>query len=117
MLEPGRRRTPWKQLWRAIRRFRLRIYSFDTAAAEGVARRLRVARTEGLGIHQIPRKMADLQTAGIAVAHKLQLATRNIADFEGLGLDLIDPSRTTNDERRLGGVAEPRSPRRGHALA
>jgi toxin FitB len=35
--------------------------------------------------------LADLRTAGIAIAHGLQLATHNIGDFQGLGLDLIDP--------------------------
>lgn len=34
---------------------------------------------------------ADLQIAGIAAAYGLQLATRDVADFAGLGLDLIDP--------------------------
>jgi toxin FitB len=33
----------------------------------------------------------DAQIAAIAVASKLKLATRNIADFEGLGLALINP--------------------------
>jgi toxin FitB len=32
-----------------------------------------------------------LQIAGTAVAYGLSLATRDIADFQGLGLDLIDP--------------------------
>jgi toxin FitB len=92
MLKPGKRRdTLETAVARAIRRFGPRIYSFDTAAAEAAARSLRIARSEGLGIHQIPGKLAGLQTAGIAIAHKLQLATRNIANFHGLGLDLIDP--------------------------
>jgi hypothetical protein len=62
----------------------------------GGSRGTPVARTEVLGIHQIPGKLADLQTAGIAVAHKLQLATRDIADFRGLGLDLIRPWASNN---------------------
>jgi predicted nucleic acid-binding protein len=80
--------TRSKQLWRA---------QFDDlgrasiAATEAAARTFRMARTAGLGIHQIPGKLADLQTAGIAIAHGLQLATHNIGDFQGLGLDLIDP--------------------------
>jgi toxin FitB len=92
MLEPGRRRDALETaVARAVRRFGPRIYSFDIAAAEAAARTLRVARTAGLGIHQIPDKLADLQTAGIAIAYGLQLATHNIGDFQGLGLDLIDP--------------------------
>jgi toxin FitB len=92
MLEPSMRRDALETaVARAVRRFGPRIYSFDSAAAEAAARVLRVARTSGLGIHQIPGKLADLQTAGIAVAHGLQLATHNIGDFQGLGIDLIDP--------------------------
>jgi predicted nucleic acid-binding protein len=92
MLEPGKRRdTLEAAVARAVRRFGPRIYPFDTAAAEAAARLMRVARAAGLGIHQVPAKLADLQTAGIAIAHGLQLATRNIGDFQGLGLDLIDP--------------------------
>ena len=92
MLEPGRRRDALETaVARAVRRFGPRIYLFDIAAAEAAARTLRVARTAGLGIHQIPDKLAYLQTAGIAIAHGLQLATHNIDDFQGLGLDLIDP--------------------------
>jgi hypothetical protein len=36
---------------------------------------------------QLPDKLADLETAGIAIAHGVQLATHNIGDFQGLGLD------------------------------
>jgi toxin FitB len=92
MLKPGRRRDALEAaVARAVRRFGPRIYPFDTAAAEAAARTLRIARTAGLRIHQIPSKSADLQTAGIAIAHGLQLATHNIGDFQGLGLDLINP--------------------------
>ena len=92
MLEPGTRRDALETaVARAVRRFRPRIYSFDIAAAEAAARTFRMARIVGLGIRQIPGKLADLQTAGIAIAHGLQLATHNIGDLQGLGLDLIDP--------------------------
>ena len=92
LLEHGKRRDALETaVARAVRRFGPRIYSFDIAAAEAAARALRIARTGGLGFHQIPGKLADLQTAGIAIAHGLELATRNIGDFQGLGLDLIDP--------------------------
>jgi len=92
MLKPGGRRDALEAaVARAVRRFGPRIYSFDTAAAEAAARALHIARTAGLAIHQIPSKLADLQIAGIAIAHGLQLATHNIDDFQGLGLDLIDP--------------------------
>jgi hypothetical protein len=41
-----------------------------------------------------------LQTAGITIAHKLQFA--NIADFQGLGLDLMDPWAISECDRRFG---------------
>jgi predicted nucleic acid-binding protein len=44
-------------------------------------------------LHQIPAKLADLQIAGIASAYALTLATRNVADFQGLGLALVNPWR------------------------
>jgi predicted nucleic acid-binding protein len=44
-------------------------------------------------LHQIPNKLADLQIAGIAAAYGLGLATRNVGDFAGLGLVLVDPWR------------------------
>ena len=92
MLKPGKHRDALlAAVARAVRRFGPRIFPFDTAAAEAAARLIGVAREAGLGIHQVPVKLADLQTAGIAVAHGLRLATRNIGDFRGLGLDLIDP--------------------------
>jgi toxin FitB len=93
MLEPGTHRDALETaVARAVRRFRPRIYSFDIAVAEAAARTFRMARIAGLGIRQIPGKLADRQTAGIAIAHGLQLATHNIGDFQGLGLDIIDPS-------------------------
>jgi predicted nucleic acid-binding protein len=92
ILATGRRRdTLTVAVARAVRRFGPRIYPFDTAAAEAAARLIGVARAAGLGIHQVPAKLADLQTAGIAIAYGLQLATRNVGDFQGLGLDLVDP--------------------------
>jgi len=33
----------------------------------------------------------DAQIAAIARVHKAKVATRNVADFQGMGLKLIDP--------------------------
>jgi len=33
----------------------------------------------------------DAQIAGIAAAYGLTLATRNVKDFEGLDIDIVDP--------------------------
>ncbi len=76
---------------RTIRRFGARVYAFDSPAAQAAANVLETARIQGLGLHQIPAKLPDLQIAGIALAYGLQLATRNTADFDGLGLSLLNP--------------------------
>jgi predicted nucleic acid-binding protein len=92
LLEAGKRRDALENaIARMIRRFGSRIYAFDAAAARAAARLLVQARSQGLGLHQIPNKLADLQIAGVAHAYGLELATRNVGDFAGLGITLIDP--------------------------
>jgi predicted nucleic acid-binding protein len=73
------------------RRFADRVYAFDAAAGEAAANLLIAARATGLGVHQLPSKLADLQIAGTAAAYGLTLATRDAKDFGCLGLELIDP--------------------------
>lgn len=95
LLAPGRRKDALESaIARAIRRFAGRAYAFDASAAQSAARLLIEARRQGLGVHQIPSKLADLQIAGIAAAYGLDLATRNVGDFAGLGLALVDPWRS-----------------------
>jgi predicted nucleic acid-binding protein len=92
LLDPGRRRDELENaVARLIRRFAGRVYAFDAAAAEAAATILATARAAGLGLHQIPAKLADLQIAGVAAAYGLDLSTRNTGDFQGIGLTLIDP--------------------------
>lgn len=38
-----------------------------------------------------PLKMADGLIAATALEHHLTLVTRNVRDFEGLGLDILNP--------------------------
>ncbi|MDH3420889.1 MAG: PIN domain-containing protein [Gammaproteobacteria bacterium] len=88
----GRRRdTLESAVARMTRRFADRIYAFDAAAAEAAVNLLIAARAAGLGVHQLPSTLADLQIAGTAAAYGLTLATRDAKDFGGLGLELIDP--------------------------
>lgn len=88
----GRRReTLATAIARTIRRFGARIYPFDMPAALAAVKIMESARAQGLGLHQIPQKLPDLQIAGIASAYGLELATRNTTDFQGTGLSLIDP--------------------------
>lgn len=66
--------------------FANRVLVFDVAAAaiyaELVAQRERAGR---------PIATADAQIAAVCLAHDAKLATRNVKDFEGLGLVLINP--------------------------
>lgn len=92
LLEAGRRKEALANaIARAIRRFGGRVYAFDAAAAQAAARLLVQARAQGLGVHQTPNKLADLQIAGVALAYGLELATRNLGDFAGLGIPLVNP--------------------------
>jgi predicted nucleic acid-binding protein len=86
-----RRETLETAVARIVRRFGARVYAFDTAAAHAAAKLFERARSQGLALHQMPAKLADLQTGGIAAAYGLSLATRNVADFQGSGLELIKP--------------------------
>lgn len=95
-LPKGKRRAALEAaIERAIRRFAGRVYPFDTAAAEAAAGLYAKARAAGRGTHQLPAKLADLQTAGIALANGLSLATRNTGDFAGFGIDVMDPWAAT----------------------
>lgn len=63
-----------------------RIRPFDTAAVPGFVEIVSKRRAAGRPISQF-----DAQIAAIAMYHGDQLATRNLGDFEGCGLSLIDP--------------------------
>lgn len=92
MLPDGARRKSLQSAVGAIRsRFSSGILPFDAGAVDESARLLEQARRLGLGLHQIPDKLADLQIAGIANATGRTLATRNVADFAGLRISLFNP--------------------------
>jgi predicted nucleic acid-binding protein len=63
-----------------------RILPFDSAAARAFADIAATRRSAGRPILQ-----ADCQIAAIAWAHNAPVATRNTPDFEGCGIDLINP--------------------------
>ncbi len=88
ILPAGRRR---EALARAIEGvldedFRDRILSFDREAARAYAAIAAERRTAGRPISQF-----DCQIAAIARAYGASVATRNISDFEGCGVTVIDP--------------------------
>jgi toxin FitB len=91
LLPPGRRRA---LLQAAVTRmfeseFRGRVLSFDSAAAPLYARIAADRRRAGRPIAHF-----DAQIAAITRAAEGTLATRNTADFERCGIDLVDPFRT-----------------------
>ena len=63
-----------------------RVLAFDSAAAEAYATIAASRRSASRPIAQ-----ADCQIAAIARARGATVATRNTADFEGCGVDLINP--------------------------
>jgi hypothetical protein len=88
LMRPGRRRGELQRAFDALLTDDLdrRVQSFDTAAAtaagEIAAERQNTGRT---------LEIRDVQIAGIAVARRAQLATRNTRHFTDLGVTLIDP--------------------------
>jgi len=88
ILPPGRRRQNLERAFDALLTDDLdgRIQSFDTAAATAAAEIAAQRRSTGR-----TREIRDVQIAGIAVARRAQLATRNTRHFTDLGVVLIDP--------------------------
>ena len=88
ILDSGRRRDDLAAAAAAMfaEDFGGRILGFDAEAAPAYAAIASERRRAGRPISQF-----DCQIAAIATAHGAMLATRNIADFEGCGIELIDP--------------------------
>ena len=63
-----------------------RIVSFDLAAAERAAELSAVRRGRGKVV-----EFRDTMIAGIVLATRATLATRDTADFEDLGVQILDP--------------------------
>jgi predicted nucleic acid-binding protein len=66
--------------------FRGRILPFDSEAAEAFAALAADRRQAGRPISQ-----ADAQIAAIARSRGAELATRNVPDFEGCGVEIVNP--------------------------
>lgn len=90
LLPAGRRRRELEAALAAMfdEDFAGRVLPFDRHAVPGYVGVVAARRAAGRPISQF-----DAQIASIALRHKLQLATRNTADFEGCGLRLVDPWR------------------------
>jgi predicted nucleic acid-binding protein len=63
-----------------------RVFGFESEAAR-VFSKIAVGRR----VLGRPISHADAQIAAIAQARRAKLATRNVEDFEGCGLDVVDP--------------------------
>lgn len=88
LLPSGKRR---QTLTRAVHEmfsvdFRDRVLPFDGATAEHFAAITADRRKAGM-----PIGILDAQIAAIARTHGARLATRDIADFQGCGIQLINP--------------------------
>lgn len=88
ILPSGRRRVALEEAARAVFAddFQGRILPFDSNAAAAYADLFVVRRKVGRPIGTI-----DLMVAAIARVHGAGVVTRNVADFEGIGLPVINP--------------------------
>jgi toxin FitB len=88
LLPAGKRRQQLELALQAMFRedFAGRVLPFDSAAAPDYAAVAAARRRGGAPISQF-----DAQIAAIAVSHRLSVATRNVRDFEGCGLVVVNP--------------------------
>ncbi len=84
----GRRREQMTQELEAVLREDIegRYLSFDLAAAEQAAELMALRKLKGR-----PVQLRDTMIAGIALATRATLATRNTSDFEGLSVPVVNP--------------------------
>lgn len=95
MLPAGRRRDALSQAIEGMLHedFRDRILPFDREAARAYAAIAAERRAAGRPISQF-----DCQIAAIARAQGASVATRNTGDYEGCGVELIDPWTERKDQ-------------------
>ena len=88
LLPAGRRRTDLELAFDKLVNGLLdhRVLPFDFAAADAAGTIAGIQAKAGR-----PVEIRDVQIAGIAVACKASLATRNVRHFQGIGLTIIDP--------------------------
>lgn len=84
---PGRRRDRLRtDLSRLLRHYEHRILPIDRASAEWAARFRAIEIRSGR-----PPDLIDILIAGTAKAHDLAIATRNIRDFQGMDIHIVNP--------------------------
>lgn len=88
IMPAGRRRDKLEaamNLWLATG-FAARVLPFDSAAARACAEIAAGRRAAGR-----PIALADCQIASIARSRGMAVITRNVRDFEGIGIEVVDP--------------------------
>ncbi|MXW64664.1 MAG: type II toxin-antitoxin system VapC family toxin [Bacteroidetes bacterium SB0662_bin_6] len=88
IMPAGRRRDELLSAIEAMLRedFSGRVLPFDSDAARAYAEIAAARRAAGRSASQ-----ADVQIAAIARSRGMAVATRNVRDFDGMGIDIIDP--------------------------
>lgn len=66
--------------------FEDRVLPFDSDAARAYGQIAAMRRSSGR-----PVSPADCQIAAIAASRRMTVATRNVRDFEGMGIEIVDP--------------------------
>jgi toxin FitB len=87
ILAQGRRRTDLSRSFdELLSGMNRQVLPFDTEAAE-LAGTLTVSRSN----RGRPRELRDTMIAGIVLAHRAAMATRNVRDFDDIGAAVVDP--------------------------
>ena len=88
VMPPGRRRAGLEAAARAMfeEDFEGRVLSFDPTAAVAYADIFATRRRAGR-----PTATIDLMIAAIARSQSAQVVTRNVSDFEGCGIGVVNP--------------------------
>jgi len=90
LLPPGARRSRLSIMYASLlATFEDRVLTLDRTGAEWAAELRATARRAGYTLN-----LGDALVAGIARANSLALATRNVADFRPLDIEVIDPWET-----------------------
>ncbi|WP_372721992.1 type II toxin-antitoxin system VapC family toxin [Immundisolibacter sp.] len=91
LLPPGKRQQQLQASVVAMfdEDFANRVLPFDTVAADAYARIAADRRQAGR-----PMSQFDAQIAAIVLANRGELATRNVDDFEGCGVSVVNPWQT-----------------------
>ena len=84
----GKRRDALAEMVESLLRddFHGRVLPFDSSAARAYATVAAARRSAGRPVGQ-----SDCQIAAIGLVHGAAVATRNATDFEGCGIEVINP--------------------------